>query len=626
MNDARMPQNPLLQSALRYASWGWHVLPVVPDSKLPACQHGVNDATTNPEQIRKWWEASPNCNIGIAAGRKSGIVVFDIDPRNGGNDSWLDWCIEHGEPPEGQQQLTAGGGQHFIANYIDGLKSCKLGAGIDVLSDGRYFLASPSSIDGKHYEWEVSSDPADGARPFEIPLAWIAGMQTIVKHRIERAKTELIKGNRNEGLTSVGGSMRSIGLNEDEILHALRLMNETRCEIPLPDSEIKQIARSVARYEIDSNVVVAAALGAQGAADLLNASRDFFFTPANTFLSQPNPIGWTIKGWLPDGSISMVYGESGVGKTFITLDMACCIAAGIDWQGHRVKRGVVVYLCGEGNYGFRQRVAAWANRYGRSDLENLIVSSRAIDLKKNADVHIISAIREVTQLQVSAVFIDTLNNHMEGDENSAKDTRILINSCKDLVAELGCSVCLNHHVGHSREAGQRARGSSAWKASLDSSILVSKTANDLVEIVNTKMKDARLSEPIYGRLDEVDLGWIDEDGNAMTSAVFALTDERPVEAKREKAIDKHIRLFSNAWIASGGELLNDMPYVSKSFLLDYLVQNGISESTAKQYVKPAASGKMMSELVLAEIVQPGGGGFVVKNEVVASQLMLLVTR
>jgi len=215
---------------------------------------------------------------------------------------------------------------------------------------------------------------------------------------------------------------------------------------------------------------------------------------------------------------------------------------------------------------------------------------------------------------------------MEGDENSAKDTRILINSCKDLVAELGCSVCLNHHVGHSREAGQRARGSSAWKASLDSSILVSKTANDLVEITNTKMKDARLSEPIYGRLDEVDLGWIDEDGNAMTSAVFALTDERPAEAKREKAIDKHIRLFGNAWIASGGELLNARPYVSKSFLLDYLIQNGISESTAKQYVKPAASGKMMSELVLAEIVLPMGGGFVVKNEVVASQLMLLVTR
>jgi hypothetical protein len=32
------------EAALLYASWGWHVLPVVPGGKAPASQHGVKDA------------------------------------------------------------------------------------------------------------------------------------------------------------------------------------------------------------------------------------------------------------------------------------------------------------------------------------------------------------------------------------------------------------------------------------------------------------------------------------------------------------------------------------------------------------------------------------------------------
>jgi putative DNA primase/helicase len=52
--------------------------------KHPITQHGVNDATTDRNRIRNWWAESPDANIGIAAGSESGIIVLDIDPRNGG--------------------------------------------------------------------------------------------------------------------------------------------------------------------------------------------------------------------------------------------------------------------------------------------------------------------------------------------------------------------------------------------------------------------------------------------------------------------------------------------------------------------------------------------------------------
>jgi len=121
------------EAALTYAAWGWHVLPVVPNGKIPATQHGVNDATTSAEQIVKWWAQNPDYNIGIAAGERSGILVFDIDPRNGGDISWDMFTEEHGDPPEGAMQMTAGGGIHHVAAYDSDIRSCKLKEGVDLL-------------------------------------------------------------------------------------------------------------------------------------------------------------------------------------------------------------------------------------------------------------------------------------------------------------------------------------------------------------------------------------------------------------------------------------------------------------------------------------------------------------
>ena len=126
-----------LEAALAYASWGWPVLPVLPNSKLPACAHGVHDATTDAALITRWFEGRDDLNLAIAAGSRSGLVVLDIDPRNGGDDSWSSWTDERGAQSDGAVQLTAGGGQHYLAGYVEGVRSCKLRDGIDLLEIGR---------------------------------------------------------------------------------------------------------------------------------------------------------------------------------------------------------------------------------------------------------------------------------------------------------------------------------------------------------------------------------------------------------------------------------------------------------------------------------------------------------
>ena len=92
-------------AALDYAARGWPVFPVWwalggrcacgnPDCPHPAkhpigklAPKGRNSATTNSETIKKWWMDYPEANIGIPTGPESGLVVVDVDPRNGGDAS-----------------------------------------------------------------------------------------------------------------------------------------------------------------------------------------------------------------------------------------------------------------------------------------------------------------------------------------------------------------------------------------------------------------------------------------------------------------------------------------------------------------------------------------------------------
>lgn len=619
------------EAAQIYASWGWHVLPVVPNGKVPATQHGVKDATTNAEQIAKWWAQNPDFNIGIAAGERSGIVVFDVDPRNGGDESWSKWQAENGDVPDGAMQLTAGGGEHHIAVYNPEIRSCKLVEGVDLLADGRYFVAFPSTIEGRRYEWEASSDPFDGVAPFNTHAKWLQAYRSMRKPAERQLATTgggLIQGSRNNGLTALGGAMRRYGMTEAEIYAALSIANETRCEIPLPSSELNQLVKSVARYEPDSDIAAAVAAGSDAADAILSAAQaetqEYFFTRASSYLSQPSPLKWVVKGWVPDLAMTMIYGESGGGKTFLALDMACHIAAGMDWHGHRTKKGISVYLAGEGNYGMRQRIAAWCKAHSVDSLDNLLISNKAIDLDSpSASAQIIGAVRELTTEDVVQVTIDTVNNHMIGNENDARDTRNMLNAVQIVGRALNASMTLVHHTGNAIEAKNRARGSSAWKASMDSQILVSKK-DGLIEVICTKMKDTEEPQAIFGKIEPVGLGWIDEDGEEIKGAVFAIDNSPPAPAvKKDSKLDGHRKTFESAWWSSGAEERNGQPYLSRSALLDYLTQKmGISESSARMYIKPSVHGKPIADLLVAEIISAFEHGWIVINDTQSSAMLI----
>ena len=609
-----------LDAALRYASWGWAVLPIQPGSKLPASAHGVKDASTDPAQIRAWFEGRPDLNLAVAAGRASGLICFDIDPRNSGDASWGAWLAMHGPHDDGPHALTAGGGSHFIAAYDPTWRSSKLAQGVDLLSDGRYFLVWPSVIAGKKYEWEASSDPSDGIAPFKIPAAWSAAYAAQANKKPERVGDSgglLPVGSRNAGLAALAGAMRHHGMGQAEILAALSVANELRCNPPLPSSELSQIVDSICRYAADVDTALDAAIG-DAAAEALSikppAQLDYYLEPASGYLDQSAPARWLVKSWVPESGLSMIYGDSGTGKSFLAIDLACCIATGRDWHGHKVSGAgkSVVYLAGEGNFGLRGRVKAWHEANGRPDgLQRLLISNRAIDLDSGpqAAADVLRAIKAMVDEStgVAWILLDTLNAHMGGDENSAKDARAILSAGSVVGRAYGCSVTFVHHTGLA--ASQRARGSSAFRAAMDYAVLLASDSGE-INLSVTKAKDSEPPQPLAARLQRVTLtGWQDEDGEGVSGAVFEVIGhaEPKTKSTKPKPLSKHAKnliLLESAWRLGGCALGADgRAVVSRQAMIDALLADEYSARSAAEMVKK--SGSLSSALVGAQTIELG---------------------
>jgi putative DNA primase/helicase len=156
----------LLTAALAYAARGWPVFPLAPGTKKPAISkedggHGFHDATTDLEQIQAWWSCWPRANIGMPTGQASGIVVVDVDPRNGGDVAALEAL---GPMPATLTVRTPSGGTHYYFTVPKGISvpkdnTGKLGKGIDFLGDGAYVVLPPSVLDeGVGYAWRNSEE------------------------------------------------------------------------------------------------------------------------------------------------------------------------------------------------------------------------------------------------------------------------------------------------------------------------------------------------------------------------------------------------------------------------------------------------------------------------------------
>lgn len=246
--------NILLDAAIDYASRGLAVFPLKPRDKAPITAHGVHEATTNFDQINKWWKRYPNANIGIACGKISGgLLVVDVDRKqNGvdGLDSLNAWERENGELPETVRSITGTGGSHLLYR-IDGAGKNRVNLldGVDIRSDGGYIVAPPSvHPNGSQYEWEYDPDEYEVAKGDET-LDKLLDYGKKDKSENFTMPDKVGKGQRNDTMYKLACSLQARNLPDSVVFDSVRSANNSMCDPPLSEGELTKIIESALKHE-----------------------------------------------------------------------------------------------------------------------------------------------------------------------------------------------------------------------------------------------------------------------------------------------------------------------------------------------------------------------------------------
>ena len=197
--------------ALAYARRGWPVFPCQPGRKEPATRHGFHDATTDPGQIRSWWQRQPAANLAIATGLP-GPDVLDVDQHGPAGSGFAAYSrLKRAGLLEGVGAivLTPGGGLHAYFTGSDQQSGRLPRHHLDFRSRGGYVLAPPSQVAGKPYQliryqaesggldWSAATRLLDPQRDL---LAWPRVTEPGDLGHLAAWVERLQEGNRNSGL------------------------------------------------------------------------------------------------------------------------------------------------------------------------------------------------------------------------------------------------------------------------------------------------------------------------------------------------------------------------------------------------------------------------------------------
>ena len=345
----------LKEYALYYAEMGLAVFPLRPGSKKPATATGFKEATTNKDQIEKWWTKCPDYNIGIATGDMSGgLVVIDLDRNEekgyDGYEVLKEWQKKNGNLPETAISITGRGGYHYF--YRDPEKSWKtkvgLYEGIDIRADGGYIVAPPSlHPNGRRYEWEQGPEEY-GFTPVNMSVSASLKPEEYTAEKHFCSPEVIPLHTRADTLMRLACSQQAKGLSDEAIRAAVKAENQAKCVPPMTDEELeedvfrvlKRYEKGTAPYENDKNLVVCD----KGKARPVKQRKKIQYTTAKELVAADLPPVEYIVDIIVSKGLVILSAKSKIGKSWFALDLAIAVSSGADFLGFNTTQGDVLYI------------------------------------------------------------------------------------------------------------------------------------------------------------------------------------------------------------------------------------------------------------------------------------------
>jgi hypothetical protein len=221
-------------------------------------------------------------------------------------------------------------------------------------------------------------------------------------------------------------------------------------------------------------------------------------------LAIPEPE-WLVENFIHTQEVGVLYGKPNGGKSFVALDWALSIAAGVPWLGkYPTRQGPVLYMAGEGGPSLQKRVEAWLAVH---DLEDVPVhfQVRPIHLLDEQEIEEIQAVLdgfrndhdEKVGLCPALIVVDTLSQFMMGGDENGPDMALFVSNLRKLSQDEMTAVLIVHHTN---KGGEQERGHTALRGNVDVMFKIEgqedpdgKLKN--VTILNDKQRDNTKAEP-----------------------------------------------------------------------------------------------------------------------------------
>ena len=529
------------------------IFPCRPRRKEPLTEHGLRDATTDPQVISKWWSHWPDANVAVAL---SNLVVLDVDGAEG-EDTLGRLIRDHGALPETLESKTGRGRQIFFR--IEGVQihnsAGKLGPGLDIRGAGGYVVLPPSiHPNGQVYAWMRKTRPA-------LLPDWLVSLLVEESPLTDEVGGTIPRGQRNSTLTSIAGSMRRRGVAVDAIIAALMELNRKSCQPPLPDHDVRRIGGSVGRYAPAEQPGIA-------------AQDTFTLCTLQELLARPIvPIKWVWQDHLAAGTVSAVVSKPKVGKSTFARNLCLAVARGDKFLGLATCQGACIYLALEER---SEDVTADFRAMGADGSEPIHV--HADTSPASGILALISLIREKLPL---LIVIDPLFRLVRvRDEKAYAETYAALGPLIDISRATGSHVLLSHHSGKLLKADviDAPLGSTAISGAVCSLIVLKKSDSyRTIQTVQRLGKD--LDETVIEfeqetRLLSLGESRFDTERSRMESEILkflAESSEPQTQAQIRDGVDGQARIIRAAltslcgseMISKSGEGTRGKPFVYK---------------------------------------------------------------
>ena len=260
---------------------------------------------------------------------------------------------------------------------------------------------------------------------------------------------------------------------------------------------------------------------------------------------------WIVTNWIPQGQVTLFYGDGGTGKSLAAMQLLLAVALGKPWFGLSVKQGSSLYMTAEDDDneliirfnaladGLNVNLTEMQDAHFRSVAgEDALLATvgpkslEATPLLKNIE-------QQIKQTGAKLCFVDTLADVFPADENVRALARQFISLMRKLAIQNQCAiVCLAHPSLSGMASGTGTCGSTGWSNSVRSRLYLKRDTE------NQDKRTLELMKSNYSRIGtEIHLEYVAAPGyfihDAHSSALDFKAAQNRVRRVFMELLDSH---------------------------------------------------------------------------------------